>query len=52
VLATFRNPNGLQPLGSNVGETSDSGQPIIGEPGTAATAADCSRVRSKIPTST
>lgn len=34
VLTTFRNPNGLQNLGGNrFAETSDSGQPLIGTPG-------------------
>jgi flagellar hook protein FlgE len=35
VLANFNNPQGLQPLGSNEwGETSGSGQPLVGAPGT------------------
>jgi flagellar hook protein FlgE len=34
VLATFRNPQGLQPLGNNVwAQTPDSGTPILGTPG-------------------
>jgi flagellar hook protein FlgE len=34
VLANFANPQGLQPLGNNAwGETSASGQPLIGSPG-------------------
>ncbi len=34
VMDNFRNPNGLQPLGNNVwAETSDSGQPLLGTPG-------------------
>ena len=34
-LSNFRNPNGLQPLGNNVwSETSASGQPLPGTPGT------------------
>jgi flagellar hook protein FlgE len=34
VLANFKNPNGLQPLGNNGwAETSESGQPIPGVPG-------------------
>jgi flagellar hook protein FlgE len=33
-LATFRNPQGLQPLGGNVwARTSTSGDPIVGVPG-------------------
>ncbi len=33
VLANFRNPNGLQPLGNNTwGETTDSGVPLVGTP--------------------
>lgn len=33
VLANFRAPNGLQPLGNNAwGETSDSGVPLVGTP--------------------
>lgn len=36
VLANFRNPNGLAPLGDNQwAETSESGDPLIGEPGSA-----------------
>ena len=35
ILTSFTNPNGLQPLGNNAwAETSTSGGPIIGEPGT------------------
>jgi len=35
VLANFTNPNGLQSLGNNQwAETSDSGQPLVGAPGT------------------
>ncbi|CDG81878.1 flagellar hook protein FlgE [Janthinobacterium agaricidamnosum] len=35
VLANFANPNGLQPLGNNAwAETSSSGGPLVGEPGT------------------
>lgn len=35
VLASFKNPEGLQPLGNNGwAETSDSGQPLIGTPNT------------------
>jgi flagellar hook protein FlgE len=34
VLANFANPMGLQPLGDNAwAETADSGQPLIGTPG-------------------
>ncbi len=34
VLATFRNPQGLQPLGNNVwAQTPDSGEAILGTPG-------------------
>jgi flagellar hook protein FlgE len=34
VLATFRNPQGLQPLGNNVwAQTPDSGESILGTPG-------------------
>jgi flagellar hook protein FlgE len=34
VLANFANPTGLQPLGDNVwAETADSGQPLVGTPG-------------------
>ena len=34
VLASFPNPNGLQPLGNNAwAETSTSGQPVLGAPG-------------------
>lgn len=34
VLANFINPNGLQPLGGNqFAETADSGQPLVGPPG-------------------
>ncbi len=34
ILANFRNPQGLQPLGNNVwGLTSQSGDPILGSPG-------------------
>jgi len=34
-LSNFRNPNGLQPLGNNAwAETSTSGQPLPGSPGT------------------
>jgi flagellar hook protein FlgE len=34
VLANFANPTGLQPLGDNAwAETADSGQPLIGTPG-------------------
>jgi flagellar hook protein FlgE len=34
VLANFKNPNGLQPLGNNVwAETASSGQPVPGAPG-------------------
>lgn len=34
VLASFKNPNGLQPLGNNAwAETSDSGGPLVGSPG-------------------
>ena len=34
VLATFRNPQGLQPLGNNVwAQTPDSGVTILGSPG-------------------
>jgi flagellar hook protein FlgE len=34
VLATFRNPQGLQPLGNNVwSQSPDSGTPILGTPG-------------------
>lgn len=34
VLANFKNPNGLEPLGNNgFAETSESGQPIPGTPG-------------------
>ena len=34
VLANFKNPQGLNPLGNNAyGETGDSGQPIPGVPG-------------------
>jgi flagellar hook protein FlgE len=34
VLANFNNPNGLQPLGNNLfAETSTSGQPLVGAPG-------------------
>lgn len=36
VLANFRNPNGLQPLGDNQwAETSESGGPLVGAPGSA-----------------
>ena len=36
VLANFRNPNGLQSLGDNQwAETSESGGPLVGEPGSA-----------------
>jgi len=36
VLANFRNPNGLQALGENQwAETSDSGAPLVGVPGSA-----------------
>ena len=35
VLANFANPQGLQPLGDNQwAESPDSGQPLIGAPGT------------------
>ena len=35
VLANFTNPQGLQPLGGNgFAETSESGQPLVGGPGT------------------
>ncbi len=35
-LADFTNPQGLRPLGQNLwAETSDSGQPLVGAPGTA-----------------
>jgi len=35
ILTSFTNPNGLQPLGNNAwGETSTSGGPIVGVPGT------------------
>jgi flagellar hook protein FlgE len=35
VLANFTNPNGLQSLGNNQwAETPDSGQPLVGAPGT------------------
>ncbi len=34
VLANFANPSGLQPLGDNAwAETADSGQPLVGTPG-------------------
>lgn len=34
VLGNFNNPNGLQPLGNNMyAETSTSGQPLVGSPG-------------------
>jgi flagellar hook protein FlgE len=34
VLANFANPTGLQPLGDNAwAETADSGQPLVGAPG-------------------
>ncbi len=33
MLANFRDPNGLQPLGNNVwSETSTSGSPLVGTP--------------------
>ena len=39
VLANFANPQGLQPLGGNgFAETSVSGQPLVGGPGTGALA--------------
>jgi len=40
VLASFTNPQGLQPLGDNQwGETPNSGQPLIGTPGSGAVGA-------------
>lgn len=37
VLASFANPNGLQPLGDNVwSETATSGAPLVGTPGSSA----------------
>jgi flagellar hook protein FlgE len=53
VLATFRNPQGLQPLGNNVwAQTPDSGESIWGTPGSSASSASCNPPRWKTPTST
>jgi flagellar hook protein FlgE len=53
VLANFNNPNGLQPLGGNrLGETSISGQPARGAPGTGSLGVLQSAAQWKSPTST